>query len=124
MRKFLLSSIATACILGMVACGKKNNIEEAHKIVEEEGDKIEVANMLASDSIVMDSLDTEHMAQLEECLQYIRGTHDQLEPEVKEKIDVVIQEKINNNLDTKGTTVGGELVDNPDSEQVPSSGDE
>lgn len=124
MKKIIFTAIGTLCLICLVGCGKKNNIEAAHKLVEEQGDKIEVANILVSDTIMVDSLDARQMVQLEECLVYIKGAHEQLEPEVREHLDYVIHDKIKNNLDNKGTTVGGELIDNPDSEIVTSPEEE
>ena len=117
MKKNIISLIAIIIILIAGGCDRKGkNLEDAYKLVEEQGDKIEVATTLVSDTIMVDSLDSRQMEQLEACLQYLKGMHDQLEPETREKLDNVIQDKIMNNLDTKGTIVGGEVIDNPDSE--------
>lgn len=124
MKKCLFTATAAACILGLWSCGKKNSVEEAYKLVEEQGDKIEVATVLVSDTIIVDSLDNVEMEHLEACLEYLKGMHDELEPETRQKLDYVIEDKIKNNLDTKSTTVGGELIDNPNSEIAPYDSDE
>ena len=123
MRKSLLTFIALGLLAGMYAC-HRDNIEKAHKLVEEKGDKIEVAEILVSDTIIVDSLDSIHMQLLDECLDYLKRMPEQLEPEVDAKITRIIVDKMNYNMDTQSTTVGGELVDNPDSEKESSTPDE
>ena len=125
MRRILQTlTIVSIAAVSLTGCKRENNLEKAYNLLNEHKPKIEVAKALVSDTVMMDSLNNEQMAQLEECLEYIKGVQDSLDVSERNRYDYIIQDKIKKGLDTKSTTVGGEVIDNPDSEIVPSTENE
>ena len=114
MKRFLQPLSFIAIIAGMMiaaSCTKENNLEKAYKLTTEQGDKIEVAEALVSDTIIMDSLNNEQIIQLEECLEYLKGSHEMMPQDVQQKLDVILTDKITRNINRESSVIGGEVID-------------